>query len=227
MQITQKQRIEAYQRAQDFIAQHPLPEPGYGEPKRLLDEVVARLTEHGADQASGIRLGKAEVQRTVALEAVLREQHLRPIAKIANATLKGMPGIDKATRMPKPSIAVTRLLAEAAAFREAAALYEETFVKNGRPADFLTHLDAAMDALRQAQLGKARNLGKRAGARAGLEDEITRGRAALEMLDALVTTRFTGNGEVLAKWRSARRIRFVTGGVGGDAATQGSTPKAA
>src|SRR6266513_1326319 len=152
MLITQKQRIEAYQRVQDFLAANPLPEPGYGEPKTLLDDVVTRLIEHSTDQAAGARLSKAELQRQNTLAAVLREQHLRPIAKIAKATLKGSPGIDKATTMPAANITVMRLIAEAGAFREAAAPYADKFVRSGRPADFLTRLDAAIESLRQALL---------------------------------------------------------------------------
>src|SRR4051812_8590035 len=117
MEITQKQRIEAYQRVQDFLGQNPLPDPGYGEPKRLLDEVVSRLTEHSTDQVAGRRLGRAEGQRQVTLATALREQHIRPIAKIARAVLRGSPGIDKATRMPPQNLTPLRLIAEAKAFR--------------------------------------------------------------------------------------------------------------
>src|SRR5256885_536035 len=102
--------------------------------------------------------------------------------------------------MPAANITVMRLIAEAGAFREAAAPYAEKFVRSGRPADFLARLDAAIESLRQALLGKARNVGKRVGAKAGLKDEIARGRDAIEMLDAMVTTSFAGNGEVMAKW---------------------------
>lgn len=213
MQQRQKQAIEAYQRAQDFLAAHPVPPPGsYAEPKAMLDDVVARLTDHSADQIVGGRLAKAEKQSETTLRRVLREQHLRPISLIARATLRGSPGIDRALKMPSPQITTMKLIAEANAFRDAAAPHEAVFVKNGRPADFMAQLDAAAERLRQAFLGKARNVGKRAGAKAGLKDEIARGRNAIEMLEAIVSTSFAGNGDVLAKWRSARRVRAVVGG---------------
>lgn len=247
MQVKQKQVIEAYQRVQAFLLDNPVPAPGsYGEPKTLLDEVVARLTAHSTDQLVGSRLGKADTQRQRVLRKVVREQHLRPIAKIANALLKDSPGIDRATRMPSQHITTTKLLGEAGAFRAAATPYEQTFVKGGRPTDFLARLDAVVEELRQAQLGKARNLGKSVGAKAGMEDEIVRGRQAVEMLDAIVTTTFVGNGELLAKWRRARRIRGASSGgntggavpivtepttapatVGGPATTPAAAPAAA
>jgi hypothetical protein len=213
MQVRQKQVIEAYQRVQDFVAGHPVPPPGsYGEPKAMLDEVVGRLTDHSADQLIGARFAKAEKQSEATLSKELREQHLRPISRIARAVLRGSPGIDRALHMPEPMLTTTKLIAEADAFRAAAVLYEETFVKKGRPADFIARLDAATEALRGAFRGKARNVGKKAGAKAGLKSEIVRGRDAIELLDAIVTTAFVGDAEVLAAWRSARRVRAVAGG---------------
>ena len=229
MQVRQKQSFEALRRVQAFLADNPLPPPGsYGGPKELLDDVVARLTGHVNDQVTGGGLSKAEISNQGILRKVLREQHLRPIAKIASAMLRGAPGIDKATKVPRARTTVTQLLAYASSFRTAAAPYEAVFVKNGRPADFLARLDAAANDLLQAQLGQARNFGNAVGAKEGMQDEIARGRDAVEMLDAIVTTAFAGNGQILGRWRSARRVRGLRGGgvrtpsadVGGTASTQ-------
>ena len=223
MRGRQQQRVEAYQRVQAFLADNPLAEPNsYGAPKALLDDVVGRLTTHGVDQAAGTRMGKADTQRQRVLRRVLRQQHLRPIAQIAKAVLRYGPGLDRATRMPSAHMTTTQLLAEARAIRVAAAPYEATFVHHGRAVDFLARLDAAIDDLLQAQLGHARNMGKKSGASAGIEEEIVRGRQAVEMLDAIITTSFFEDGDVLAKWRSARRIR----GGNGDARPSVESPPA-
>lgn len=222
MQARQKQVIEAYQRVQDFLAANPLPGgTGYGTPKELLDEVVARLTDHSTDQVAGGRLGRAETQRQKALRTSLRELHLKPISKIAKATLADEPGIDRALKIPAPQLSTTRLIAEAKAIRESVAQHEPTFVKNGRPADFLQRLDAAIEMLRQSFLGKGRNVGRKVGAKEGMAQEIQRGRDAVEMLDAIVTTSFVGQREVIARWKLAKRVQGVPGG-GGPAATGGT-----
>jgi hypothetical protein len=214
MQSREKQAIESYERVQDFLAENPVPPPGaYGEPKAMLDEVLARLKEHGGDQLIGARFARAEKDNEETLSHVLRTQHLRPISLIARAQLAGSPGIDKVVRLPRPNLTTTALLTQAQAFRAAAVLYETVFVNSGRPADFIAQLDAAINAVRRAFRSKATNVGKKAGAKLGLKDEIARGRRAVEMLDAIVTTGFAGNGQVLARWRSARRIRAVGGGV--------------
>lgn len=232
MQARQKQVIEAYQRVQDFLAANPVPAPtSYGLPKQLLDQVVERLTDHTTDQVAGRRLSRGETQRQKKLRATLREQHLRPISKIAKASLSEAPGIDKALVMPAPQLSTTKLIGEAQGMRDAVASYAPLFVKNGRPEEFLTRLDAAIEELRQSQLGRARNVGRGVGAKEGLGEEIQRGRDAVEMLDAIVTTSFAGNPDVLAKWRIARRIQGLPGGgikaTGGTADENLAPPQAA
>jgi hypothetical protein len=222
MLARQKQVVEAYERVQDFLAANPAPTgTTYGRPKAMLDETVARLTEHRTDQVAGGRLSKQERNREAALRTGLRELHLRPISKIAKASLPNSPGIDKALKMPAPQLSTTKLIDEAKAMRDAVRPYAETFVTNGRPEDFLARLDSAIEDLRRAMLGKARNFGTKVGAKAGLEQEIKRGRNALEMLDAIVSTVFASDGELLAKWRIAKRIRGIPGG-GAVAATGGT-----
>ena len=60
-------------------------------------------------------------------------------------------------------------------------------------------------------LGKARNLGRQVGGRAGLEQEIKRGRRVVDVLDTIVKAAFRGDQDVLAKWRSAKRVRALPG----------------
>jgi hypothetical protein len=225
MLATQKQAIEAYQRVQDFLKDHPPPEsPGYLAQKKAFDEVVASLTDHSLNQVAGKRLRRAEGPRQRTLRTVLREQHLAPIAQIARATLGGAPGIDNALRMPRPNLSALKLVAEASAMRSAAALYEPQFVEAGRPEDFLAQLDAAAEAVRQSMLGKARNLGRQVGAGAGIERDIKRGRRLVEVLDTIVKAAFREDLNVLAKWRNAKRVRGITGG--GNASSDVAPPVA-
>lgn len=213
MLITQKQQIESYQRVQDFLKIHAPPEsPGYLVQKKKFDDIVATLTDHSSGQVEGRRLRHAEVSRQAALRKALREQHLRPIAQIARAELADAPGIEKALRMPAHNLNPLRLIAEAHAMRSAATPYEAQFIEAGRPADFLAQLDAATEAVRQSILGKARNLGQQVGAGAGLAKEIKRGRRAVDVLDTIVRAAFRQDSNVLAEWRSAKRIRVLASG---------------
>lgn len=221
MQAREKQQVEAYERVQDFLKDNPAPAGiSYGQPKQLLDEVVARLTDHRSNQVGGGRMGKAERKREKALTRSLRELHLSPISKIAKASLAQSPGIEKALKMPDPQLSTTKLIAEAKAMRNAVAQYSPTFLAAGRPENFLEQLDAAIEELRGAVLGKARSVGTKAGAKKGISQQIKRGRSAVQMLDAIVMTAFASDQDTLAKWRIAKRIRALPGG--GVAATGGT-----
>lgn len=213
MLAREKQQVESYERVQDFLKAHPAPEGRtYGRGQALLDDVVTELAAHRIGQVGGGRLSKAERRREKALQRSLRELHLGPISKIAKATLAESPGIEKALKMPEPQLSTTELLDQAGAMRDAAALYAPTFAENGLPANFLELLDEAIEQLRGAMLGKARNVGTKAGARAGIAQEIKRGRSAVQMLDAAVSTLYAGDRDFLARWRMAKRVRAFPGG---------------
>ena len=191
---------------------NPAPEPGYGGPKQVLEDVVAQLSGHSSEQIVGGRLSQAERRRQEALCAKLREHHLRPIVAIARAEMRAMPGIEKALRLPVATLGVTKLVAQAQAIRETAKLYEPAFVKNGRPADFLEQLGTAIDAVTQSTLGRAKNVGRQVGAKAGIAQEARRGRDAVEMLDSIVRVVFEGNDPVLRAWEVAKRVKAMPGG---------------
>jgi hypothetical protein len=174
------------------------------------------------NQVLGRRQRHGEVEAEPTLTRALREEHLAPISRIARAILADAPGIEKALKMPEYYITTLTLISEANAMRDAAAFYEDQFVDAGRPTDFLAQLDAATETLRQCMLGKARNLGLQVGAGAGLERQIQHGRSVLEILDTIVRAAFRDNQQLLAEWRSARRVRAKPGGVGA-ASAQGDT----
>src|SRR3954470_23853042 len=105
MQAKQKRVVQAFQRVQVFLAANPLPESAaYSVQKQVLDGVIAKLTEHRTDQGAAQRLSKASFKRQEVLRATLRTEHLAPIAQIARAMLRDVPGIEKALRMPSFSL---------------------------------------------------------------------------------------------------------------------------
>jgi hypothetical protein len=105
-------------------------------------------------------------------------------------------------------------------------------IEAGRPVDFLEQLDAAADALHQSLIGKARNLGRQVGGRAGIEREIKRARSVVDIIDTIVKAAFYDDEAVLAKWRNAKRVRARPGGtgvgsVGNEAAQSNACPDSA
>jgi len=227
MQARQKQLIESYQRVQAFLEQNPAPAPdSYGGPLEMLQSVVSELSGHSSEQVLGGRLSQAELRRQQALCTKLRDHHLRPIVAIAKAEMKELPGIEKALRLPPATLGVTQLVAEAEAIGKAVQQYRDAFVKNGRPADFLEKLTAATNEVVQSTLGRAKNVGRKVGAKAGIEQQARRGRAAVDMLDTIVKVVFEGNDPVLRAWEVAKRVKALPGG-GAPATAPAPAPVAA
>ena len=210
MLLKENKAIAMYQRVQDFLRESPPPvaTAGYTVQKKTLDDTVARLTDHTTDQVAGRRLSRAETQRQKSLRRKLREEHLSPIAQIARATLPDVDGIGKALRLPNDNLATLKYVAEAKGMRAAATPYAAAFIEAGRPEDFLEQLDAAIEALRESVLGKARTTGKHIGAKAGIGEEIKRGRQAVDNIDTIVRAAFRGKLDTLAKWQAAKRLRL-------------------
>jgi hypothetical protein len=215
----QNEAIAMYQRVQDFLRENPPAgaSAGYAVQKKVLDDVIARLTDHSTDQVAGRRLSRAETQRQKALRRKLREEHLSPLAQIARATLPDVDGIGQALRLPDDNLATLKYVAEAKGMRSAATPYAAAFIEAGRPENFLEQLDAAIEELRQSVLGKARTKGQHIGAKQGLGNEIKRGRQAVDNIDTVVRAAFRGKMDVLAKWHAAKRLRLQPRSAGGAA----------
>jgi hypothetical protein len=192
---------------------NPLPQPpaNFGVQKQELENVVAKLSDHRTEQVTGRRLSTAETRRQKELRRVLREDHLRPISKIARAMLSDATGIEKALKMPPDAISSITLADEADGVRRAVEPYAPVFVENGLPEDFLTQLERATVAVRESLLGRAASVGRHIGAKKGLEKELKRGRRAVDLLDAMVTFAFKKNPDVVARWRAAKRVQETTG----------------
>lgn len=213
MQHTQQQVVEAYRRAQGFLDAHSTEDAGtFGAAKQTLDEVIARLEALGTSQREADRTTRNETRRQRALRSALVEEHLRPIARIARATLRGAEGIEVAVALPRRRLSTTPLLIDAVAVRNAVAPYRPVFIEHSLAPDFIEQLDAAIAALGGSFTAGAESHTVRVGAGKGIAQEIRRGRDALEILDTLVRKRFARNAEMLARWGSAKRVRGRAGG---------------
>jgi len=210
VKLKEKQVIESLLRVQAFLAANPAPAPvSYGPSKEMLDDVVGQLGEHTGAQVLGLQLSKAQQKRQAAVARKLRDHHMRPIVTIAQSAVDVDPGIADAFRLPPANAGVMRLIAAAEAMREAAGPIADQFVTAGRPADFVEQLAAAITALRDSVGGRGTILGTHIGAKAGIKQQLRRGRRAVARLDALVRIAFEGNDVVLARWAAVKRVRAV------------------
>ncbi|HEY2163912.1 MAG TPA: hypothetical protein VGH04_07980 [Gemmatimonadaceae bacterium] len=173
--------------------------------RKILDDVVDRLSGHAADQTTTKRTAAAEAAKERVLRNALKLNHLRPIATVANAQLRQVPEF-AALKMPPKNATSRTLITWAAAMRAAAIDYTDAFVGAGLPADFIDQLASAADTLSNSLTSRTSNGAAQRGATIGLDAEATRGRQAVKVLDSLVEPLIQGNLALLAQWTAAKRF---------------------
>jgi hypothetical protein len=213
----QKQNLEMFVRVGVFMEQHPVPGPlTYTGPRETLADVVRRLREYSGAQVAGRALGQAETRLQHQLIEGIVERHMRPLVAIARTQIEpdSEVRLPVAIRMPAPRARATRILTASDGMIEAARPYEAQFIANGLPADFLARFTAARDELERALAGRAAQLGTQVGATRGIAVQLRRGRRAIERLDSIVRASFYRDEVTMARWRTAKRVQLLPGGVG-------------
>lgn len=173
--------------------------------RKELDTLVQEMGANESTQATSTLNAKSQT----ALQAVLRRDlvnnHMRPVATIAAAHLRDVPGF-KALQLPSNDVKVAVLVQDATAMAEAARAYQQVFVDNGRPENFADALLGAAGAVRASIDARAQSIVSKAGARDGLKATATRAHLVIRLLDAQVKTVLADDPKTLAAWKSAKRI---------------------
>ena len=189
--------------------------------RKTLDAIVAQLSTHAVNQDAGRVNSKGETAKQRAVRLALRS-HMRPVAAFAKAKLRDVPEF-KALTLPDSRMNANRLVAAAGAMADAATPHAQVFVDSGLPADFVPQLIKAADDVSGSIDTRAESRGRRVGATAGLSAEDKKGRNALAILDTLVVPMLGTNDQLLAEWRSLKRVDHKPGRVIGQT-TPAPTP---
>ncbi len=173
--------------------------------RKILDDVVTKLSAHAADQTTSKRTAAAETAKERVLRNALKLNCMRPIATVAAAQLRQVPDF-AALKMPPKNATSRTLITWAAAMKTAAGEYTDAFVGAGLAADFLDQLQSAADALSNSITNRTSTGAAQRGATIGLDAEATRGRQAVKVLDSLIEPLVQGNLALLGQWTAAKRF---------------------
>ncbi len=223
MDKRQKQVMDSLVRVQAFLDAHPATGTlTYTHAREMLDGVVDRLRSYAGAQLSGRSQSRAELRRQRDQIALLVAQHIRPIVTIARAQIEPTSdvGLPEGLKLPRLPLGPTKMLAVCDSMIEAARLHEAVFVESGMPADFLQQFVAARNVLVQLMGGRATQVSTQVAARAGLKVQLTRGRRAVDRLDAIVRASYRRDETVLATWAQAKRVQLLPGVVSGRASAR-------
>lgn len=227
MQIVENAVLGALERAKPFIDENATQLSAavdFTTARKRLDDVIASFTTHAVDQSVHDRTIKGETAKQEQLRVQLATDIMRPIAEIARRNLRTTPEF-KSLHMPR-GVAGPAFLASAKGMAEAAAIYKDTLIERGLPADFLEQFQTALTSYAASVNDREQSRTLRIGATRGLALQAQEGRNVLKVLDALVNRALRGNPALLATWRGARMIHRRPGGKAAPAPAPASTTPA-
>lgn len=228
MEIPQKSRLESLQRIQAF-ADHNAAALGpvnNSRTRRALDAIVPVLERHAADQHNAAVEAKSRTEIKQELRHDLRVHHMQPIAAIAKARLNGVADTPLMAKLQLPSgkLDDKALVAAGHSMVDAAQQYVQVFVDEQLPSTFIDELLTATNALGKATADRDNSQVRVRVATAGLEKQFGRARDIVHVLNALVVKQLKGQDELIAGWKSAKRVRQKTGATRGTGAVTPVTP---
>jgi hypothetical protein len=216
MKASQTRILQSFRRVQGFLDANTtgLTTATFHTQRTLLDDIVTKLTGHAIEQDASVIDHRGGTQNLAALRTALLENHMRPIAQIARALLSNVETIS-VLRMPVRFVSTEQLVTAAAAMKQAAAPFAEVFIEHGRPQDFIERLGAAAVAVRQVVDDRFRAQGRRVGATVGVVSELTRGRRAVQLIDAVIRPVVRNDPQLFAEWKNAKRVTLKVGAISG------------
>jgi hypothetical protein len=208
MQTRQKSAFRAFRAVLGFIDSVPkAAESLSGSGARTkLAAVVGRLEELAVTQDPSRAHRVGMTKKLAKARRTLRLSHMRPIAKVAAASLKTKEELAN-LKTAHVNMDTEALVTAAFSMAKAAEPHAATFVEAGLPADFVDRLRAAAVAVRQVVDEQVQMRGLRVAATTGLSEQVKIGAQALSILDAIVTPELEKESdEVLKRWREAKRV---------------------
>ncbi|GAC1516926.1 MAG: hypothetical protein NVS1B4_15190 [Gemmatimonadaceae bacterium] len=208
MQATQERQLRAFKQVLAFLAANPPASPpaNYAVQLKVLTDVADALMASATDQDSGLRVSRQHTREQRILREQLRLEHMQPIARIARAQLRTVPGIEKALHAPRRRVRSEALIIAANAMADATRPYAKIFVENGLLPSFITDLQATARQIDGSLDGRLGQLRRRSAATEAVRADIRRGRDAVVQLDAIVRPMYHRNAQLKAGWHAAKRL---------------------
>ena len=206
MNKRQLARCQTFKRITGFRDDRPGQFPGdtkVGQEFALVEAAIAEMDAAEAKHSGGRQKSKGGTTAKTALVEVLRLD-LRNIARTARAIeeKEKTPGFAESFRVPR-SQGVEALLTAGRLFKQNATPVAAKFVAYELAADFLTHLDEAIQAIEAANQQQNTGLGEQTGGTGAKSVAIRKALNAASQLDTIMRNKYGRDPENLRAWRSA------------------------
>src|SRR5579862_212293 len=212
MNQRQEARLAALRRVQGFLDTNAadLGTVSKSTSRTDLDTAVAGLTAFGAQQELADATATSQTKAKDAAREDLRLQHMQPIAMIARKKLGNTPNIQDLA-LPRKSTSDEALVAKGLAMVSAAGQYTQTFIDQQMPADFIAQLQASIQSVQTAIAARAEAERQLVAATKGVTDQLAITHTDVKVLNALVVKQLKGRTDLLAAWKTTKRVRAKLG----------------
>jgi hypothetical protein len=222
MNQRQAARLASLRRAQGFLDTNAevLGTISKSTSRTDFDAAIAGLTQYSAQQELAEAAATSQTKAKNAAREELRLHHMQLIAMIARKKLGNTPNIQDLA-LPRQNTSDEALVAKGLAMVKAASQYTQTFLDQQMPADFIAQLQAAIQAVLTAISTSAETKRQLVAATKGVTDQLARTHTDVKILNALVVKQLKGKTDLLAAWKTTKRVRNKLG-----IATGSTTPPA-
>lgn len=207
MDDKQRRRYERLARSGDYFDANPNIFPAGSRGAQALARLKAATDEVLNLDASRETASRASKQGTLSKRDA-RERLFKSVAAISRTS--DVISLDDPTfkgkyRLPRSNVNDQELLAVARSFAQNAQADKNSFIEYDLSADFLDTHNAAIEDFEQAVNQQNEGSATRKGARASIDDALTRAEQELERCDTALRNKVKDAG-TLAAWESARRL---------------------
>lgn len=206
----QQARLTSLQRVQVYLDENAasLGAVSRSTSRTDLDTAVTALQGYVAQQAHAEQEAQSRrVEKEQARED-LRINHLQPIAAIARKKLTGTPAM-QAFGLPHKNTSDINLIAMGKAMAQAAVQYEQVFVDQQLPADFLAQLTASVQAVQDAVNAQSAAKLRVNDATKSVKSQLSITTTDVKVLHGLVTKQLKDKPGLLGAWKNAKRVHVV------------------
>lgn len=206
MKSDEKRQAQSLRGAEGWIDLHPtLVPPEAAGQVEALKAVNQSLAQYSVDQEHQDRARSAGTVTVQQLRRELRQDHLKPIAKMARTVVQVTPELAVALRVPRQTADDEKLLASANAIAKIGDEHKDVLVQHGLPANFVDELQAAAATLKAAVDARRQAKSGRVGATKSIAEELKKGRLVVQALDIVITRALRGQPGPLAEWKNTKR----------------------
>jgi hypothetical protein len=188
-----------------------------------LDTAVSGLEQFAAQQARAETAAASFTKAKAAAREDLRLGHMQPIAAIARKKLGSTPAM-QVLALPHKNTSDVQLIAKGTGMAEAVAQYEQVFLDQQLPADFIAQLTAAVKAVQDAVNSQAQARLDVNEATKGVKAQLTITHTDVKVINSLVVKQLKADPGLLGAWTNAKRVYAKPGVATGATTLPGVTP---